>query len=252
MKSYKEKILSKISSFEEGKIFTIDDIRIEGTSDKVYYYPLKQLLSENKIEKLARGKYFIPKNTKYGNLKPKDNDIIKFVIDTIYKKTKSKPYFASNTIFQKLGLTTQISSEIFIVCNIPNNTHIEFKNLKFNLIKFKSKWNKNQIKQLEFLYALQNIHSIPDATIDDSYDTLFAYLKTFTVNEIIRLIETSDYFSPRTKALFGTMLEKMNHKIAMQLLKNKISDTTTFRHYKFKNSTISKEIKKHWRLYDIT
>ncbi|MCK5294270.1 MAG: hypothetical protein KAJ49_06425 [Arcobacteraceae bacterium] len=251
MKSLKSQIIKKVIEQETGSIFTTSDIKVKEASKSLVSRTLKYLIEENTIERLSYGKFFIPKKTKYGNLKPKDTKIIERVINDIYKKTKTKPYFASNTIYQKLGLSTQISSEIFMMCNIPQNTTYKIKDLTINLYKFKGEWKAEHIKYLQFLYALQTIKRIPDTTIDDAYITLYNYFKKFTVKDISNTICNLEYFNARTIALVGTMLEKQGYLAPLEQLKYKIGKSTKF-NFKFEDTTIEKKIRSHWRIYELT
>lgn len=244
----KKQVFSFIKSLKESDIFSIADIKIANAKRTTIYYALNEALNDGLIDKLARGKYYIPKKTRFGNIKPKDSDVIEHVIKEVYKKTKIKPYFASNTIFLKLGLTTQVSSEIFIICNISANKKIYIKNLKINMIKYKEEWKPEQTKYLEFLYSLDHINKIPDASIDESYIILFKILKSnFDTNGIIGLSKSLNYFKPKTAALLGSMIEQLGYKILADEIYNNLNKTTSY-NFNVKDTTINKELKKKWRI----
>lgn len=224
MKTIKNQILEKIESMDTGKIFTVSELLDSNskTSQSIYY--AINIAIENKIiEKLARGKYFKPKKSKYGSLKPKDHDVIKHVVNEIYIKTKSKPFFASNTIYQKLGLTTQISNEIFIVCNITKDSQLKLKNLKINLISYQGKWNKKDIKYLEFLYALENVTKIPDTSSKDAIKLLHKHVTNYKTEDVVNLVRVSENYSDFTKYLLSIILLENGYKFAAKTISEKIN-----------------------------
>lgn len=247
--TYKE-IISFIEMLPQGEIFSVKDLTIK-KAPTLLYNALSRLTKESKIERLSRGKYFIPRKSKFGHIKPSDDKIIKYVIEEIYKRTKNKPYFASNSIFQKLGLTTQITSEIFLICSIKVPYNITIKNLKFNLIRYKGNWKNKNVKYYEILYSIQNMDKVPDAIIDDVYFKLFAIISKLTTKEISILVECSNDFNNKTKVLLGSILSLLNYNAPTKMLKIKIKNNYQLRIH-FEKKTIPEEIKKYWRIYEPT
>ena len=60
-----------IESLKETDIFTITDIKIPNAKRTTIYYALNDALNEEKIERLSRGKYYIPKKNKIWQYKAK-------------------------------------------------------------------------------------------------------------------------------------------------------------------------------------
>ena len=116
------------------------------------------------------------------------------------------------------------------------------------MIKYNEEWKAEQTKYLEFLYSLDHINKIPDASIDESYIILFKILKSnFDTNGIIRLSKSLNYFKPRTASLLGTMVEQLGYKILADEIYNNLNKTTRY-NFKIKDTTIDKELKKKWRI----
>jgi hypothetical protein len=252
MMSIYKNVKKFIDKKENNEIFTAKDIKLGLSTNKQVSNALSRLAKENYIERLSRGKYYKPKKTKFGNVKPSDDVIIKKVINDLYKKTKTKPYLASNSVYQKLGLTTQVSPEIFLVCNTKVSYNFVIKNLKFNLIKYEGKWNKKDIKYFEFFYALQNIKKIPDSDVNEVYNKLLHRLSDYnSSNDIIGLIKVMEYFNNTTKALLGSMFEQLGFKIGMKKIKKELNPKTNY-YIKINNNIIPKSIKTNWRIYDPT
>lgn len=240
-----------IDNQQDGEIFTANDIRVSPSKRQQVNNALSKLSMEDYIERLSKGKYYKPRQTKFGIVKPSDEKVISKVIETIYKKTKTKPYLASNSIFQKLGLTTQVSSEIFLVCNTKVSYDFKIKNLKFNLIKYEGQWKAKDIQYFEFLYALKNIKKIPDTTIDESYKKLMYMLENFSSNEIMELSNLSKYFNNTTRALLGSMFDQLSFSIAVKVIKKTLHPKTNY-YIDLSDEAIPKLIKIRWRIYEAT
>jgi hypothetical protein len=249
MKSIYKKVLLFVTKLQPNEIFTASDIGFGSEVSSLVNQALSRLTKEKYIARLSRGKYYIPHKTKFGSIKPSDSKIIEKVITEIYKKTKVKPYFASNTIFQKLGLTTQVSSEIFLVCNITIPYNFKINNLKFNLIRYEGTWNKSQTKYFEFLYALQNIKKIPDTTCSDSYAVLKNIMKNYTIADITNTMKISKEFNNQTRALLGCMLDMNGYKVASDSIKKELNSSTNY-YVDIDTNEIPIEYKRKWRIYE--
>ena len=251
MKTQRDKVIDKITAtFKEGEIFTLHEL---SELTKVKKSSLSWIISDaielTLIDRIGRGKYYIPKKTRFGTLKPSDSNIIQFVVDEIYKNTGSRPYFASNTIYQKLGLTTQVSNEVFLISNRYNKSKIEIGNILINILPFKGNWSKKQVRYLEILYAIDNIKDVPDTNIEESYKILFSHVKKLSTKEIIQLIECSILFKASARALLGTMVSQLGYKIASDKLRDTIGLESKF-YCKINDNIIDKKIKTLWRIYE--
>jgi hypothetical protein len=251
MKSIHSRVLSLIDKIEEGKVFSPSDLNISNKDRALVYQSLSRLTKDGRISRISHGNYYIPKRSRFGILKPNDDEVIKTVVNKIYRNTKTKPFLASNNVYQKLGLTTQVSNEIFLVCNIKSQYSMKIKNLKFNLIKHEGRWSSNLTKYFEFLYALQTIQKIPDTTVDESYKKLRNIMSHYTVKEVSNLVESSQEFKKRTQALLGIMLEMEGYKAASEIMKKKLNKNTSYE-INITNTTIPTEYKKRWKIHEST
>jgi len=251
MKSIYSRVLSSLDNIEEGKVFSPSDINISHKHKALVYQSLSKLTKDGLISRISQGNYYIPKRSRFGILKPNDDEVIKTVVNKIYRRTKTKPFLASNNVYQKLGLTTQISNEIFLVCNIKSQYSIKIKNLKFNLIKHDGRWSSNLTEYFEFLYALQTIQKIPDTTVDESYRKLRNIISHYTVKDISNLVESSQKFKKRTQALLGTMLEMEGYNAASDIIQKQLNKNTSYK-INIKNTTIPTKYKKRWKIHEST
>jgi hypothetical protein len=126
------------------------------------------------IQRLSKGRFYKPKQTIFGKLKPSQEEVVK---DLLEKDGKIIGYLTGISIFGQLGLTTQISNIIEIgVKGKKNNTRRGMYSIRFvqqaNLI------TRNNIPLLQLLDSIKSIKRIPDSTPDSSYNRIKAIVKS--------------------------------------------------------------------------
>jgi len=68
-------------------------------------------VKSGKLSKLSKGKYYKPENSSFGNLQPKQAEIVK---DLLEDGGKIVGYLTGYSIYNQLVLTTQVSNTIQI------------------------------------------------------------------------------------------------------------------------------------------
>ena len=140
--------------------------------------------------------------------------------DLLEKDGKIIGYLTGFSVYNKLGLTTQVANIIQI------GTGDEKKNIsrgiyRIRFVKQKNKINKENIPLLRILDAIKNIKEIPDANINNSCSVLsdiIQKLSDFELNQIIRLAKK---YNPATRALLGAIVEmKFGYELSEELLKS--------------------------------
>jgi hypothetical protein len=125
---------------------------------------LNRMVASGKIAKLSKGKYYKPETTPFGNLLPDQKQIVK---DLLEENGKIIGYLTGYSIYNLLGLTTQVSNTIQIGKNVirPKLTRERYT---ITFIKQNNTINKENIPLLQILDAVKNIKIIPDASIESS------------------------------------------------------------------------------------
>ena len=100
-----------IDRFPNGYVFTHDDFSTDVSKKEAVIKALNRMVESGKIAKLAKGKYYKPENTPFGKLQPNQAQVVK---DLLNDDGKNSGYLTGYSIYNQLGLTTQISSTIQI------------------------------------------------------------------------------------------------------------------------------------------
>ena len=209
-----EYIALRIDRLPKGYVFTYDDFITEvdtKVNDKItkvmnketIIKALNRMVASGKICKLAKGKYYKPETTVFGNLQPNQAQVVKDMLDN---DGKPVGYLTGYSIYNQLGLTTQVSNAIQIG---KNAIRPPFKREQYfiNFIKQKNIITKENIPLLQILDAIRYIKKIPDTTVVLSCKRLMAILKGLTEGNITTLVRLALKYPPATRALLGALLD---------------------------------------------
>ena len=226
-----EYISLTIDRLPKGYVFTYADFITEVNKKEAIIKALNRMVASGKIMKLAKGKYYKPETTPFGNLLPDQKQVVK---DLLEENGKIIGYLTGYSIYNQLGLTTQVSNTIQIG---RNQIRPNFKRERYTIsfIKQKNTITKENIPLLQILDALRYIKKIPDAGIESSCRRFLSILKELTENDKSSLVRLALKYPPVTRALLGAMLEQLQQTKITQPLFKSLNPIT-----KYKLSGISK------------
>lgn len=226
-----EYISLTIDRIPKGYIFTYADFITDVNKKEAIIKALNRMVASGKIMKLAKGKYYKPETTPFGNLLPDQKQVVK---DLLEENGKIIGYLTGYSIYNQLGLTTQVSNTIQIG---RNQIRPNFKRERYTIsfIKQKNTITKENIPLLQILDALRYIKKIPGAGIESSCRRFLSILKELTENDKSSLVRLALKYPPVTRALLGAMLEQLQQTKITQPLFKSLNPIT-----KYKLSGISK------------
>lgn len=226
-----EYISLTIDRLPKGYVFTYADFITEVNKKEAIIKALNRMVASGKIMKLAKGKYYKPEITPFGNLLPDQKQVVK---DLLEENGKIIGYITGYSIYNQLGLTSQVSNTIQIG---RNQIRPNFKRERYTIsfIKQKNTITKENIPLLQILDALRYIKKIPDAGIESSCRRFLSILKELTEKDKSSLVRLALKYPPVTRALLGAMLEQLQQNELTQPLFKSLNPIT-----KYKLSGISK------------
>ena len=237
-----EYIRNTIDRLPKGYVFTYEDFCIGVNKKEAIIKALNRMVNSGKIEKLSKGRYFKPEKTPFGILQPNQEQIVK---DLISENGKVMGYLTGYSIYNKLGLTTQVSNIIQIG---KNQTRPKFKRERYTIsfVKQKNIIIKknihllqildsikyrpiiNQDGRIEILDSIKYIKKIPDTTIKASCLRFLEIVRTLTLDDKKELIRLSLKYPPSTRALLGTLLDETHNKSMTDRLKESLNPITKY------------------------
>ena len=220
-----EYIEFKIDRIPKGYVFTYDKFITEVSKKEAVIKALNRMVAVNKIAKLSKGKYYKPEGTVFGNLQPNQSQVIK---DLLENEGKVIGYLTGYSIYNQLGLTSQVSNTIQIG---KNETRPEFKRERFTIsfIKQKNTITKDNIPLLQILDALRFIKKIPDSNTVSSCKRFLAILKDLSESDKTTMVRLAMKYPPGTRALLGALLCETGESKLTDSLRKSLNPITVFK-----------------------
>jgi len=219
-----EYIAITINRFPKGYVFTYDDFISKVNERQAVIKALNRMAVYGKIAKLSKGKYYKPESTPFGDILPSQKQVVK---DLLEENGKPVGYLTGYSIYNKLGLTTQVSNTIQIgKIDIRPNFKRERYTIAF--IKQKNTITKESIPLLQILDAIRYIKKIPDSNTRSSCLRFLEIVKGLTEKEISILIRSAMKYPPATRALLGAILDE-NKTTSTDILYNSLNPITKYK-----------------------
>lgn len=217
-------IEQKTAAIEPARVFTIKSLGLpiewwENTRVK-----LSRMVKSGQLDKIGRGKYYKPEISMFGKIAPSLNEIIK---DLMYDNGKPSGYITGYTIWNRMGLTTQISDTIIIGTSRRRDA-MERGRYRIRFITQANRITTNTIPLLQILDAIKLIKQIPDTDINDSVATLKRLIVNLNEQNISKLVKLSKKYPPRVRALLGAILESTGDKKIVHDLKKTLNPSSSY------------------------
>lgn len=214
-----------IDRFPKGYVFTYADFPVEVNQKEAIIKALNRMVAAGKIAKLSKGKYYKPETTPFGTLQPDRSQVVK---DLLEENGKKVGYLTGYSIYNSLGLTTQLSNVIQIGKNVVRPA---FKRGQYTIsfIKQNNNITKENIPLLQILDAIRYIQKIPDTTISKSGKRLSFILKNLSDTEKSTLVRLALKYPPSSRALLGTFLDTIQADAVSQPLYNSLNPITKYK-----------------------
>jgi hypothetical protein len=198
--SIASKVQRQVTALGEGQTFTI---AAQGQTEAAYFRALSRMVKAGKLVRLEKGKYYKPKNSRFGALRPSEAEIVKTLTQ---RGGKTVGYLTGNALYNQWGLTTQVPGKITIArrSRLPEKEVSGYK-IKFAVRSFPFK--EADIPLLQLLDALTDIGQIPNASPASVIPVLITRMKELQLSQLDRMTNLALEYPPSTRALLGALLD---------------------------------------------
>lgn len=234
-----DEIKKTISATPDGVILTIGDFNVDMQYQGALVKALNRLAIRGTLQRISKGKYYKPRKTIFGALKPMPEEITK---DLLEKNGKLIGYVTGSSAFAMMGLTTQITSSIMIGSNRYRRplTRGDY-NISFLLQR--NPITKENIPLLRILDAIKLIREIPASSPDSMVAQLGNTISALSKEEQRNLVVFAENYTSYVRALLGAIME--NNDMDAETLKKNLNGTT---YYKLPISEQALPNKKNWNI----
>jgi len=219
-----EYVAFKIDRLPKGYVFTYEDFYDEVKKKEAIIKALNRMADSGKIAKLSKGKYYKPEKTPFGELQPNQYQAVK---DLMEEDGRVVGYLTGYSIYNELGLTTQVSNTIQIGKNVVRP---KLKRGKYTIrfVRQKNTITKENIPLLQILDSIRYIKKIPDTTIEKSTKRLKNIIDELSDEDKRSMVRLAKKYPPSTQALLGAILEELGKSAHIEKLQSSLNPITTY------------------------
>lgn len=236
-----EQIKQKIASFPEGMVFTISDFGLDPSNAPALAKALSRMASSGELCKVSKGKYYKPKETLLGKIKPANSEIVK---DFLEKDCKVIGYITGPQAFATMGLTSQISSSI-VIGTSKYRRPMQRGEYNISFLRQDNPITKDNIELLRILDAIKMFREIPAVTPDSVCKTIISIIKALPIEKRRELESLSLSYTSYVRALLGAMFEYIGEPASS--VRKTLNGVTS---YKLPISKYVLPNKSNWNIYE--
>jgi len=220
-----EYIAVTIDRLPKGHVFTYADFITDVNRREAIIKALNRQAASGKIIKLAKGKFYKPETTVFGKLQPNQSQVVKDLLEDDGKLTG---YLTGYSIYNQLGLTTQVSNTIQIG---KNEVRPSLKRDRYTItfIKQKNTITRENIPLLQILDAMRYIKKIPDTSIESACRRFLTILKDLPEKDKTTLVRLAQKYPPATRALLGALLDESGNSMFTEPLRKSLNPITVYK-----------------------
>jgi hypothetical protein len=206
-----KKIQKAISGFEPGQVFTYEQLQLQPVEYRAAVKALGRMTSEGIIKRASTGRYYKPKSTVFGDLKPGEDELLK---PYLFDKGKRVAYITGASLYNKMGLTTQVSRNIKVASR-DKRIITKIGSIKVKPVKSYVDVTDDNYKLLEILDAIKDFKAIPDLDKMQVIKRLNQEIKKLKPAKLQQLVKLSLNYPPRVRAFTGALLSGLQYAPAL-------------------------------------
>lgn len=236
-----DQIKQKVAAIPAGVVFTISDFGFDPSNDMALAKALSRMATAGELCKVSKGKYYKPKETVLGKIKPVNSEIVK---DFLEKDGKIIGYITGPQAFATMGITSQISSSIIIG---TGKYRRPLKRGEYNVLFLRqdNPITEDNIALLRILDAVKMIRDIPGASPDTACQSIISIIQELPETDMEELERLSLAYTSYVRALIGAILEYIG--ASATAVRKSLNGVTS---YKLPISEAILPNKSNWRIYE--
>lgn len=191
-------VQESVEKMPAGRIFGYRELPDYLKSPGAVIKTVNRMVSDGKIERFSKGRFYVSKKGLLGPRKPSDGEIVR---STIYKNGRLCGYITGLSLYNRLGLTTQVPRTITIAFR-GGRQQKEFGTICINTVVSRKPIEEKNIQLLQYLDVLKDIKNIPDSDINLSLKIIRRYISELSRREQSQLASLAEnYYPPQVRAL---------------------------------------------------
>ncbi|WP_246222868.1 DUF6088 family protein [Draconibacterium halophilum] len=218
-----EKIEKKIKRMPEGTTFKYQQLGIAATEYSAATKAIERLIEKGVIKRITTGVFYKPKKSVFGELRPRETEIIK---PYLYEQGKRIAYITGTALYNNMGLTTQVP-KIVKIASRSKRIYIDSGSIKAKPVKSYVDVTEENYPLLEILDVLKDFTKIPDMDKKSGIRFLQDKLNSLSEKETNTLVKYALKYPPRVRAFLGAILNEISGQENSNL-KQSLNPLTTY------------------------
>ena len=218
-----DQIKERLKSVPDGVVLTLKDFNVAPQYEIALVKSLSRLVAKGELEKISKGRYYKPRKTMFGTLRPAPSEIAK---DFLEKEGQLIGYITGTAAFAMMGLTTQITSSIMIGSN-KYRRPLKRREYNISFLLQPNQINEKNIPLLRILDAIRLIREIPAVTPNECIIRLAQLITSLSKKDQEELCALAELYTPYVRALLGAIMEMNN--MDTYNLKTSLSGVTKYK-----------------------
>lgn len=219
-----QNIQKQISKLADGTTFKYEQLTIEPQEFSATAKAIERLIAKGVIKRVSTGVFYKPKETVFGELKPNEEEILK---PYLFEKGKRIAYITGTSLYNRMGLTTQIPKSIKIASRDKRIT-VSNGNVKASPVKSYVDVTDKNFYLLELLDVLKDFKKIPDLDKSSAIKILSKNLEELNPTETKLLIKCGLAYPPRVRSFLGALLENTKTESDLTALKTSLNPLSEY------------------------
>ena len=207
--SIAKQVEERIKGWPEQKVFRVQDLLEYQQRPKAVSEALSRLVKKETIVRLGKGRFYKPRITRFGKIRPKESAILEsFFFTNKNRKKKQIAYLTGVSLYYEWGLTTQVPSEVQLA-STESSFFRDIAGIRIRAEKIKvASLDEKKTRILQVLDVLKGIKNIPDANPKKVLAVVEKNVRSFDENSIREAERLAvNYYRPSVVALLGAVME---------------------------------------------
>lgn len=217
--NYQIEVREKIESFPLKELIIANKFwkeKLPYVPANTYYKSIERMSKKGELERLAKGVYCRPKVTKFGKISAGEENILNYYIG----KENYTGVVIGYRLYNKYGITTQVSKTIKIYSNVLAEEKKVIKNVEIKKVNISINLKiKRAIEQLEILENYDKIEDIDKNSLIRLYRTIAEEYSDKVFITVLRNIK----YKKRTTAYLEKILNNRKVENTLSQFLNKTS-----------------------------
>ncbi len=203
-----------LKQFQPGEVFGYGDLSVYQQSPNTVVKAISRLVKSNRVKKLGKGLFYLPKHGVLGELRPSDSELLKSLQ---YKNGKRRAYITGSSLYNQLGISTQIPKTVDLATEgAPQMKN--FGTIRARLVRSRAPVKEVDILLLQYLDVLKTARKVSGVSVDYVAEVMLLKLDSLTDDQLVRIqVIADEYYPASTRAFLCMLLSRMNRRVISRL-----------------------------------